>query len=187
MAGNRPTKGLNKFTVQEATNKLSQRKLSRIIPTIPKADYAAGDVLFNSVEIPNAVLNPGGTSLLNTCTVINRADQDWDLDLYFMQVATDFGTVDGAIDISLSELEACKFLGFIHIDANISSRNLINARVSQALLASNILNPMNPITLEAAAGSTSVYMAGVARMTSDTSGGGADVADPYEIILGIDY
>ena len=56
--------GINKLTVQEATNQIAQRKVIRVIPTIETAEYESGDVIFNSVAIPNAVMREGGCSKL---------------------------------------------------------------------------------------------------------------------------
>ena len=36
------------------------KKVIRVIPTIETSEYASGDVIFNSVAIPNAVMGKGG-------------------------------------------------------------------------------------------------------------------------------
>jgi len=185
MANNKP--GLNKFTVQEATNKLSQQHIFRTTPTIPSADYASGDVLFNSVEITNAVLDPGGKSKLVGCSVINTADQTWDFDLVFMQVATDLGTVDSAPNISASNTLAAKILGVVQMDASVYTSDLTNSRFSTAIFGAGVGNTIPPVLLEAAAGSTSVYMGCIARAGQNTSDSGADTSDHLSIILNIEY
>ena len=75
MAGNRPSTGLNVMTVQEATNKISQRNVIRVTPTIPIGSptaFAGGDTMTESlVEIPNAVLEPGGCSKVTAVSVLS--------------------------------------------------------------------------------------------------------------------
>tara|TARA_E500000305_G_scaffold34778_1_gene26405 strand:- start:540 stop:1100 length:561 start_codon:yes stop_codon:yes gene_type:complete len=186
MAANKKP-GLNKFTVQEATNKLCQKHIFRTTPTIPSADYASGDVLFNSAEITNAVLDSGGKSKLVGCSVINTADQLWDFDLVFMQVATDLGTVDGALDITTGEIASAKILGIVKMDSSIYTTDLVNARFSTAIFGNNIGNPIPAVILEAAAESTSVYMGCIARAAQDTSGTGANTSNHLSIILDIEY
>ena len=47
----------------------------RITPTISATAYDAGDVLFLTTEIPNAVSNRGGVSKLISVTMIQRGTE----------------------------------------------------------------------------------------------------------------
>ena len=49
-----------------------RRKIIRVTPTLDTSAYAVGDVLFNSVEIPNAVKEDGGCSKLTGMYILNQ-------------------------------------------------------------------------------------------------------------------
>lgn len=187
MAGNRPAIGLSVNTVQEATNLIAQRKVFRFTPTIPSASYGNGDVLFNPVEITNAVLQEGGCSRLEYAVVIDNEDQSAAaFDLIFMQVSKDLGTVDGAVDISLANLKLAKILGHLHMDSDNNISDLVNAKLLTGPGTASGMAGNNSIFLQAEPGSTSVFVAGVARSAYNTTDGSAH-SDHLEIILGIDY
>jgi hypothetical protein len=183
MAGNRPATGLNVFTVQEATNKASQRKAIRITPSVPAAtDYASGDVLFQSVEIPNAVLEPGGTSVLEYFTLIDYDDSSGsDMDFIFYSAAKDLGTVNAAVDWTKDDMIAAKILGIAGADISDKQHDFISAFIYQGPGVGSGMATSPPFYLQAEEGSTSVYMAGVARASYNTA------ADPFEIVLGVKY
>ena len=64
--------GLHEYTVQEKLNKMAV-DLITITPTIQNSDTdATGDVLFDSIEIPNAVSVDGGSSLLQSVAVFHK-------------------------------------------------------------------------------------------------------------------
>ena len=87
---------LHKFTVAEATSKMAQRAIVRVTPTISTTAYADGDVLFLTTEIPNAVLFPGGCSLLRGITIVDKDSNSINMDLVFMAVKKNLiGAVDG--------------------------------------------------------------------------------------------
>ena len=158
--GNR---GLSEFTVKEATNLLAQRKVIRVTPTLsigsPTA-YQSGDPMFNNVEIPNAVLYPGGASLLYGVAMFNKDNEDIIHHLILHQTSGEvLGTVNpgiGAVDISDSNFAALNFLSYIHfVAADIHQVSTLS--YGHATPTADTM----PIVLQADAGSTSVYFGGI--------------------------
>ena len=187
MAGNKNPFGPNVMTVQEATNQAAQRRVIRVTPTLSTDAYTNEDVFFNSTEIPNAVLRPGGSSKLVSLSVLNEDDVAHDFDIVFMQVSTDLGTINE--DVGTGSLwtnalaKAAKVLGGVKIDWSTSSVDLVNNLVftSGNLNASGKCANL-PMVLQAEENATSIYMAGITRGGTPTV-----AADDYEIILGIEY
>tara|TARA_R100000152_G_C6733343_1_gene157758 strand:- start:233 stop:733 length:501 start_codon:yes stop_codon:yes gene_type:complete len=163
---------LNKYSVQEATNLMAQRKVIRVSPTLQDAATDSGDVAWNGTEIPNAVLTPGGCSKLVRMQIVNYTDTTCDFDIIFTQNTATIGTVDSAISISDADLKVAKLLGIISIDASATEIDLINGLTSYDA-------PTNGILLQASAGSSSVYFSGIDKT-------GADV-DDLEFIFHIEY
>lgn len=87
-----------------------------VIPTLDTAAYGAGDTLFNTTPIPNAVFLSGAQSILNSLTVIDKDDQAAAaMDVYIFSTGTGltFGTANAAP--SVSDADAAKLLGIIAI------------------------------------------------------------------------
>ena len=55
-----------------AGNNYSPYKVIDVTPTLSTAAYVDGDILFNKVEIPQAVIGNGGTSELINVTVTSK-------------------------------------------------------------------------------------------------------------------
>jgi hypothetical protein len=169
------------MTVQEATNKMAQRRVIRVSPTLQAAATDAGDVAWNSTEIPNAVLRPGGCSRLTLLQVVNYTYTTCDFDILFTQNSATIGTVDSAVSISDDDLKTAKLLATIKYDDSESQVDGINWLTSTASFvgAASYGNPSDGILLQASENSTSVYFAGIDRT-------GADV-DDLEFIFHIEY
>ena len=188
MAGNRKATGLNVHTVQEATNLISQRKIIRVTPTLSTSTYADGDVLFILTEIPNAVLVPGGCSALTHMWVADYKDvSDTDAILLFTEKnTTTIGTINATANISAANLKANNLIGWASWDqsaANTSS-DIDDMRFHRVMSASGASEPHTPLMiLQAAAGSTSVYVGGIlnSATTPDYD------AESIELIFHIDY
>ena len=193
MAGNRPSTGLNVHTVQEATNKLAQRKVIRVSPTLAAAATGdtAGDVLVNLAEIPNAVLTPGGCSALWNCNVMDYTDlqgTSYDMLILFHQHnAANFGSLDASASISDANLKLNKILGGMTLDRSAGdTEDLIDSAILNECenLNSTTTGP-RPVYLQAEEGSNSVYFSviqlSVASATPDW-----DTGD-LEFIFHIDY
>ena len=145
-------------------NNHSKYSIIRVTPTLDTSTYAQGDVLFVATEIPNAVLGNGGCSKLIGMYILNQNLTDVDVDFIFCENSAVFGTINETANISDSTIEAANVTGFLHLDSSVAGRSQIDTseikRVGiydsgdTTLLAS-------PILIQAAAGSTSVYVVAI--------------------------
>ena len=69
-----------------AGNNYSPYKVVDVTPTLSTAAYVDGDILFNKVEIPQAVIGNGGTSELINVTVTSKRLPGQSLKLQFLQI-----------------------------------------------------------------------------------------------------
>lgn len=67
-----------------------------VTPTLDTSAYASGDLLFDSTEAANAARSAGNTTLLESVTIIDKADQKVAFTLVFANANTDFGTANSA-------------------------------------------------------------------------------------------
>ena len=143
----------------------SFKKVIRVTPTIDTNAYGAGEVLFTTTEIPNAVLGNGGCSKLLGVWVLSQSGAvQKDISLVFMQNNTSIGTVNSAPDISDADAEAVGILGAIpNIDAGNTDVDLGGVKIFGGGTQLGQSSVAIPILLQAAAGSTSVYFAGLAK------------------------
>ena len=141
-----------------------KRKSIIITPTITTATLDGGDVLINSVEIPNAVKEDGGCSILHSITLVDYDDAEIDLDMVITQNSFTLGAVNAEPSATAAEIAAAKVLGVIQVDrSDPDSMDLGGAKVqhwtrqSIDVDTSSHKNRPFPIYLQAASGSTSVY------------------------------
>ena len=148
-------------------NSYSKYTVIRVTPTLSTDAYAQGDVLFVATEIPNAVLGNGGASKLTAMYILNQNTTDVDIDFIFSENSAVFGTINATADIADSTLEAANVTGFLHLDAGeigagtsqIDTAEMKRVGVSDAGGDSTLLT--SPILIQAAAGSTSVYVVAI--------------------------
>ena len=140
----------------------------RITPTISTSAYSSADVLFLTTEIPNAVSSRGGVSELQNITVVTQHDaDDDDIGLVFMQNSYDLiGALSpgssGGSAITDDNIQAANILGTVELDTSDNQLDLGGGRVYTSTSGSSAaLN--NPLLVQAAGGSTSIYVAGIAR------------------------
>lgn len=114
--------------------------------------YADGDVLAATQEIANAVRLPGGRATLQSVHVLDENDQGVGFDLIFMSADNALGTENSAPDIS--DTLARDILGFVRIAAG----DYVDLGGSRIATLTNI-----GLVLEAAAASTSLYVAAITR------------------------
>ena len=117
MAGIRP-EGLQKLTVQEATN-ASLKRVIKVQPTITLDDNDDNHVAFNWTEIPNASLGKGTAVKLNSIFILNGNDIKDVVELVFCKGSDDDGTAPTAaqqlgtgsevVDITAAEAQALGF------------------------------------------------------------------------------
>ena len=100
-----------------------------VTPTVLNSDaYDAGDVLFDTTEITNAVPYAGGNVLLQSLTVLDKDDQAAAaMTLYFLQTDVSLGTKDAAV--SITDANATEILGVVPIAVGDWS-DLINSRLA---------------------------------------------------------
>jgi|3_EtaG_2_1085321.scaffolds.fasta_scaffold25100_2 hypothetical protein len=178
---------LHKLTVMEATNKLASRAIIRVSPTLATSAYTADDVLFTGLEIPNAVLENGGSSMLVGAFLLDQSDQaNIDIDFYFTEESTAFGSQQATANIAKDDMKAIGLCGAVKcVGSHATSGGTIdNVRVHQLLCYDGASVNNMPLTLlQAKSGSTSVYCHAIAdNVTPDY-----DAADDLQLILHIEY
>jgi len=185
---------IHQFSAPEALNIIAQRAAIRVTPTITGVQYSSNDILFDTTEIPNAVATPGGASKLINITINSKASSLFDILLWFFQVNQSAGTVNSAWNMSDSDFATAKNLGCIYVDANNLQQNPGGGRVYtimqgyKAYTGATKTYPQLPLMLQAASGSSSVYVA--AKIQSENDPGNTtpsfSVGD-IELVFGIDY
>ena len=161
------------------TSYLQKYEVIRVTPTLSTDAYSTGDVLFNSVEIPNAVREDGGCSKLINMFVVNQNMDVIDVNFFFSENSMTLGTINATANIADGDVEAGKILGTMKLDGDQTQTGGIdNAHVSMVMDAGGAGESGNPLLLQAAAGSTSVYVAGII-----TTGTPTLAADDIDLIL----
>jgi len=164
---------IRQFGVVERLGKMDVDIIT-VTPTIETSTIDANDVLFNPVEITNAVSVPGGRSLLHSICLIDQTNTSVDagveIDLVFTQDSTNLGALDEAVSCADTVLDG--ILGIINIGSG-SYVDMINGQIATK-------NNVGLALIGASSTSQSVYVGGVIRET-----GTARAADAIDIRLGI--
>ena len=159
------------------------RKVIRVTPTLDTSAYAVGDVLFNSVEIPNAVFANGGCSKLVNMFVVNQANVQIDVNFFFSENSMTLGTINATANIADADVEAANILGTLKLDGDQTITGGTDNFIVQAVLgATGAGESIAPIMLQAATNSTSVYVAGII-----TDGTPTFAADDLDLVFHIEY
>ena len=164
----------------------SDYKIITVTPTLDTSGaYANGDVLFNGLAIPNAVLGNGGCSKLINMYIYNQAGQVIDATFIFSQNSLTLGTQHATASVGDDAMEAAKLTGMVLLDGSASTTASIdNSRLFSSTYNASVQDFI-PLLLQAADDSTSVYVsATVDDGTPDFSSAGADALD---LILHIQY
>ena len=166
---------LRNYTVQEKLNKMDVDVIT-VTPTVSTGSTdAAADLLFDSLEIENAVAVNGGTSILQSVSVFHKGDQNVVFDLLFFQVTKDLGTAGAALtwggSSETDNADAAVLLGHVAIT---DWSDLVDVQIATK---SNI-----GLILKAASGTTSIFCAGVCR---GAASGDHTVATNIDIRLGL--
>ena len=160
------TKGIHQYTVQEATNLVAQRKQIVVTPTLTTSAIGGGAVLINSEEIPNAVLVPGGCSLLRGITLVDYDDDAIDLTLVFTQNSATMAAVNSAPDITAANIVTANILSAVYLDrSDIDQVDIGAAKIAEftATVGGGSTSDTDtgagfiPVFFQAATLSTSVY------------------------------
>tara|TARA_R100000655_G_scaffold36845_1_gene71282 strand:- start:180 stop:695 length:516 start_codon:yes stop_codon:yes gene_type:complete len=167
------------------TSYLEKYEIIRVTPTLDTSAYSNNDVFFNATEIPNAVRESGGCSRLLDITILNEDNVDCAVDLVFMQVSKDLGTINDVVGSNSkwtnALAKAAKVLGVVKIDMTDSFTNLVNNIVYTYNNFGTGSGGMAPFLLQAESDSTSVYVAAVIRDGTPTC-----AADDWELVFHIE-
>lgn len=172
--------------MQDGIIRGTNRKIIRVTPTLDTSTYAGGDVIFNSVEIPNAVLGKGGCSKLVAAFLRQDPTTNLPMEIIFTENSATFGTVNATANITDGNIKAANVIGYISCESADDTTNYIDnseiKRIYDNRSDADHRSPgFSPIFLQAASDSTSVYFAAL---------GGATVtlgADDLEFIFHIEY
>ena len=161
----------------------------RVTPTLSTDAYAQNDVLFNPTEIKNAVSHRGGVSRLIAAYLLDQSDvADSDIAFMFSEGNTDIGTINATADITDANAEGINFTGMMKCDADQGSTGsaLDGFRLHQIIPTAASVGGESASTsqlLQAAEGSTSVYISAVLQSSTTPN----YAADDLDIILHIEY
>lgn len=140
-----------------------------VTPTLDTNAYAASDLLFDATEVANAVRAVGGHAVLQSVTVIDKADQKSAFTLLLANAATDFGTLNSAPDPD--DTEAATVIGWVPVAAS----DYVDLGGASVACIRNI-----GLTLKAGAATTSLYIAGV-------NGAGAPTYAASDLVLQLGF
>ena len=168
----------------------TNRKIIRVTPTLLAEEHHDDDVLFTSVEIPNAVLENGGCSKLLTAFLIDygKEHQDVDYNIIFTQGNTIFGGQNATASISDADFKANKFCGVCKVLGDTGATyGLDGNNVLPFLPASGGNENVNDLTLlQAENDSTSVFVHCVI-FNVNASTNPTYTANQLELVLHIEY
>jgi len=130
-----------------------------VTPTLDTSAYASGDLLFDATEVANAVRANGYCCVLQSATIIDKADQKVPFTLLFANAATDFGTLNSAPDPD--DTEAATVIGWVPV----ATADYIDLGAASVACIRNI-----GLTLKAGAATTSLYIAAMNGTGTPTFG-----------------
>lgn len=132
--------------------------------TLDTAAYAAGDVLADTQEITTAMRVNGGTGVWQSLVVLDKDDQGQALDVVLLRTNVSIGTENAAV--SITDANADEILGIVEVTAG----NYVDLVNSQQVTKSNL-----GIVVDAAAGSTSLFVAAISRGTGTYTASGINL------------
>mgnify|MGYP003115497514 CR=1 FL=1 len=164
-----------------------KRKVIRVIPTIETSEYVSGDVIFNSVAIPNAVKEEGGCSKLIAAYMVSNSTDNLLFEMIFTENAATFGTVNETANISDADIRTAKVLSSWACEAvDDTTEHLDTSEIKRIFdtrsANGNTVPSVDPTLLQAAEGSTDVYFAVLGGSTITYAG-----ANDLEFIFHIEY
>lgn len=129
--------------------------------TLDTNQYAAGDVLSDTVSLGNIARIPGGPLTLISVTVIDEDDQKAALTLIFLDTLNSLGTANSAANIS--DANARKILGHVKIVAG----DYVDAGGVSIACVRNV-----QMLLQAAPGSQAIYLGTISDGTGTYTASG---------------
>lgn len=132
-----------------------------IVPVCDTSIYAAGDVLFDATQIPNAVRTAGAACLLKSLALVDKDDNTAaQIDLFFLSANVSLGTFNAAP--SITDANAVKILGII----SVLAADFIDVGGSKVASKSALNLQLVPDS------GTSLYVAAIARGTPTQTASG---------------
>jgi hypothetical protein len=119
--------------------------------------YADNDLLFDTQEVVQAFLRPGGQLLLHSLTLLDQDDQGVAIDLVFLDDSGSLGTENAAVSVTDAVAQG---IGAVVPIAVSDYTDLVNSQVASV---ENL-----GIMLQAASSDTSLYVAGIVRSGTPT-------------------
>ena len=141
-------------TAREKLNSMAV-DLIDVVPTCDTDAIPNDDVIFDWVEIPNAVAVTGGTAIIQSIHLLDKAIKSATMDIFFQTDNTTLGTLGG--NPSLGDTDAADMLGFTTL-SNYSSIGTGNSVCTKTNVG---------IVVKAAANTRSIYMAAINRSGAD--------------------
>lgn len=126
----------------------------KVTPVLTTVAHTAGDVLFDTTAVPDAVKANGGLALLQSVTLIDKDDQGAALDLFVVDTNVALGTANVAPTITDANAEQLRHVGSI---AAADWQDVGGARIAT-------LRGIG-LQVEAAADSRAIYVAAITRGT----------------------
>tara|TARA_R110000824_G_scaffold148841_2_gene318786 strand:- start:87 stop:590 length:504 start_codon:yes stop_codon:yes gene_type:complete len=158
----------------------SDYKVIRVTPVLSTDAYAAGDVAFVAIEIPSAVIGLGGCSKIVNCFIMDQDRDTYDLNLVFSEGNTALGTINATADITDANMEAIGFCGMTLFASDAAANGHIDqVRIMKQQSLSGASESVEPMLIQAAKDSTSVYVSGIISDGTPTFA----AADDIDIIL----
>mgnify|MGYP003319083715 CR=1 FL=1 len=173
----------------KAGSNLKKGVIKRITPTVLAGNTAVDDTVFATIEIPNAVREKGGVSVIHAITLLSYDGEGHDLSLIFMGENLSLGNAGDAFDIgSKSNSKSGKILGAVKIDWTDAQVNAKSSATDTLIFTTSGFTGvgadrnMFPLMIQAEPDSTSIFMTGIAVEAFDFA-----AVDDLEILLHIEY
>ena len=142
--------GIRKYAVVERLNKMAVDLITVTLTTDAEA-IANGEIIAQSIEIPNAVSVMGGSAIIQSAILLDEDDEAPAVDLVFSSENTALGSEEGEA-VSITDANARNIQGFVNVS---SYTDLIG---SQVAVKTNI-----GLVVQAASDSKSIYVHAINR------------------------
>ncbi len=131
--------------------------LKSVTPDIVAAAYSSGDVIGTLQEITDAVVDKGGTAILQSIVALDKANQKSAIDLIFFNAPLSVSPGADNAAYSLDDSDLSKFIGRY----SLAAANYVSSGTANADLTDRSVG----LVLQAAAGKKSLYVLSVSRGT----------------------
>lgn len=130
-----------------------------VTPTCDTSAYSSGDLLFDSTEVASAVRANGYSAILQSVTILDKADQGVAFTLIVANAATDFGTLNSAPDPD--DTESGTVIGWVPVETT----DYVDLGANKVACIRNI-----GLLCKAGASTTSLYIAAMNGTGTPTFG-----------------